>query len=64
MKDTNTYQALSAQLDGILDKLQDPNIQVDEAVELYKQGIELVAKLEKHLEQAENKLQTLKLAKP
>lgn len=55
------YQTLSAELDGVLAKLQDPEIQVDEAVKLYEQGLKLIAKLEKHLEQAENKLAKLKL---
>lgn len=63
MSETN-YQTLSAELDGILVKLQDPDIQVDDAVKLYEQGLKLVAELEKHLKKAENKLTKLKLAQP
>ncbi|HZM63677.1 MAG TPA: exodeoxyribonuclease VII small subunit [Candidatus Saccharimonadales bacterium] len=59
MADTN-YQTLNAELEGILAKLQDPDIEVDEAVVLYEQGVKLIAKLEKHLTQAENKLTKLK----
>lgn len=59
MSDKN-YQTLSAELDGILAKLQDPNLEVDEAVELYEQGTKLIAQLEKHLKQTENKLTKLK----
>jgi len=59
-KKTN-YQTLSAELDGVLTALQQPDVQVDEAVHLYEQGLKLVAQLEKHLQQAENKLTRLKL---
>jgi exodeoxyribonuclease VII small subunit len=55
------YQTLSAELDGVLAALQQPDVQVDEAVKLYEQGLKLVAQLEKHLQQAENTLAKLKL---
>lgn len=58
------YQTLSAELDGVLAKLQDPDIQVDDAVKLYEQGLKLVSELEKHLKKAENKLTKLKLNQP
>jgi exodeoxyribonuclease VII small subunit len=58
------YQTLSAELDGVLAKLQDPDIQVDDAVQLYEQGLKLVSELEKHLKKAENKLAKLKLNQP
>lgn len=63
MSETN-YQTLSAELDGVLAKLQDPDVQVDDAVQLYEQGLKLVAELEKHLKKAENKLAKLKLNQP
>jgi exodeoxyribonuclease VII small subunit len=56
------YQTLSAELDGVLAALQQPSVQVDEAVRLYEQGLKLVAACEAHLAQAENKLTKLKLA--
>lgn len=56
------YQALSLELDEVLARLQQPNIRVDEAVVLYEQGLELIKKLEKHLLEAENKIEKLKLA--
>jgi exodeoxyribonuclease VII small subunit len=56
------YQALSSELDEVLAKLQTPGVHVDEAVKLYEQGLELVKQLEKHLVQAENKIEQLKLA--
>ena len=55
-----TYQEVNEQLDAVLARLQQPDIQVDEAVELYKEGLELAAALEKHLEQAENTVRKLK----
>jgi exodeoxyribonuclease VII small subunit len=55
------YQQLSLELDEVLAKLQQPDIQVDEAVRLYEQGLQLVSQLETHLQQAENKIEQLKL---
>lgn len=55
------YQTLSGQLEIVLDKLQAPDVQVDEAVKLYEEGLKLITALEKHLEQAENKIEKLKL---
>lgn len=60
----NDYQMLSAELDGVLAKLQNPDIQVDEAIKLYERGLALVAQLEKYLKQAENKLTKIKLNQP
>jgi len=56
-----TYQDLSAQLDDVLARLQQPDVQVDEAVRLYEQGLTLITQLETHLAQAENKIEQLKL---
>jgi exodeoxyribonuclease VII small subunit len=55
------YQTLSHDLEAVLAALQQPDVQVDEAVKLYEQGLALAAKLEKHLQTAENKIQKLKL---
>lgn len=60
MKDDN-YQTLNERLEVVLSKLQAPDVQVDEAVKLYEEGLKLVAALEKHLQQAENKIEKLKL---
>lgn len=59
---TKDYQALSLELDEVLAKLQEPNVQVDAAVKLYEQGLELIGQLEKQLATAENKIEQLKLA--
>jgi exodeoxyribonuclease VII small subunit len=55
------YQTMSAQLEMVLAKLQSPDVHVDEAVRLYEEGLQLVAALEIHLQQAQNKIETLKL---
>jgi exodeoxyribonuclease VII small subunit len=56
------YQTLSQELDTVLAHLQQPDIQVDEAVRLYEEGLRLITQLEKHLAQAENTIKKLKLA--
>jgi exodeoxyribonuclease VII small subunit len=55
-KQEPTYQELRAQLDELLQKLQDPDCDVDAAVDLYEQALTLVTKLETHLESAENRI--------
>ena len=54
------YQVLAEKLETVLTKLQAPNVRVDEAVQLYDEGLKLVAALEKHLKEAENKIEKLK----
>jgi exodeoxyribonuclease VII small subunit len=56
------YQEISEQLEAILARLQQPDIQVDEAVRLYEQGLALADALEKHLQLAENTITRLKVA--
>lgn len=51
-----TYQTLREQLDEVVLKLQDPECDVDEAVDLYEQALGLIGKLEAHLETAENRI--------
>jgi exodeoxyribonuclease VII small subunit len=62
MPKTKDYQALSLELDDVLAALQQPGIQVDEAVKLYDKGLQLIVQLEKHLDEAENMIQKLTLA--
>jgi exodeoxyribonuclease VII small subunit len=59
---TKDYQELSLELDEVLAKLQQPNVQVDDAVKLYEQGLALIEQLEKQLATAENTIEKLKLA--
>ena len=57
MKD---YQSLSGELDAVASRLQESDIDVDEAVKLYEQGLKLVAELETYLQQTESKIKRLK----
>ena len=59
-KNEPDYQKLSGELDVLLTKLQQSDVQVDEAMKLYEQGLELIGRLEKRLEHAENELVRLK----
>jgi len=59
--DKISYQSPSDQLDGVLAQLQEPDIQVDEAVKLYEQGLQLIKQCEAVLAKAENSIQRLKL---
>ncbi len=54
------YRALSDELDALLTNLQRTDIQVDEAMKLYEQGLQLIERLERRLKQAENELVRLK----
>ncbi len=56
----DSYQSRSAQLDEILDKLQNGNLDIDQATEAYEQGMILVQELERHLKLVENKVKKIK----
>lgn len=50
------YQAKAAELEALLTKLQDADIQIDEATKLHTAGLKLVGELEAYLKQAENEV--------
>lgn len=54
------YKALSSELDDIVAKLQSGDIDVDEAIELYKRGAVIIKELEKYLTSAENSITKVK----
>lgn len=54
------YQELKTELDDVMSKLQQEDLDVDEAVKLYQRGLELVQQLEKYLKTAENSVKQLK----
>lgn len=62
MTKKNDYQSLNLELETVLAKLQQPDVNIDEAVKLYEQGLKLIDALEAQLEQAENKIEQLALA--
>jgi exodeoxyribonuclease VII small subunit len=60
-KPTQTnYQALKTELEGVMDKLQAEDLDVDEALILYQRGLELVKQLDSYLKTAENTVHELK----
>lgn len=54
------YQSLSRRLDEILASMQSPDITVDEAIALYKEGSKLVEGLQRYLQDAEVRITKLK----
>ncbi len=61
MAKTKDYQTLSGELDEVLSTLQQPDIQVADAIKLYERGLKLVSALEAHVSEAENTLERLHL---
>lgn len=53
------YHELSIRLDEVVAKLQDPNVNVDDAVAHYEEAVELIGKLEQCLEQAQNQIREI-----
>jgi exodeoxyribonuclease VII small subunit len=51
-----TYSELSARLDELLSKLQNPDCDVDDAVAYYEAALQCIAELEKHLQTAKNRI--------
>lgn len=54
------YKALNRELDELLAKLQDDELDVDEAVALYERGIAITSELEEYLKNAENTVAKIK----
>jgi exodeoxyribonuclease VII small subunit len=54
------YKKLSSELDQVLDKLQNADLDVDEAVKAYERGMEIAKNLETYLKKAENKVTKVK----
>lgn len=59
-KTDKSYRELQAELDDIMLKLQDGELDVDQAVKLYEQGLAVVKQLEAMLAAAESKVAKLK----
>ena len=57
---TPSYQTLKAELDTVLSELQREDLDVDQALKHYQQGLELVKQLESYLQGAENQVKQLK----
>ncbi|MCA9337367.1 exodeoxyribonuclease VII small subunit [Candidatus Saccharibacteria bacterium] len=51
-----SYRELKEQLDEVLARLQQDDIDIDEAMKLHQHGTKLVTELETYLKTAENKI--------
>jgi exodeoxyribonuclease VII small subunit len=60
MANKATYRELREKLDAVLDELQSAELDIDKALELYKQGQALVLELEDYLKNAKNEIEHLK----
>lgn len=58
-----SYKQMQAELDDVLARIQNEELDVEEAIKLYEQGEQLIVELEKYLKTAENKISKLKLPK-
>lgn len=54
------YEELKQQLDDVMSAMQQEDLDVDKALELYQKGLELIQDLEKYLKTAENRVTELK----
>lgn len=55
------YHALSTELDTVLTSLQQPDVQVHDAVALYERGLQIIAQLEHFVTDAEHTLEKVRL---
>lgn len=53
------YSRLKSDLDLVVTKLQDPDIDIDEALLLHTEASEIIKKLETYLKQAELKIKKI-----
>lgn len=56
MSDHKNYRELNQELEAVIAKLQSSDLDVDEVINEYQKGIELVKQLEKYLKTAQNKV--------
>lgn len=55
-----TFKQLQAALDEVLNQLQSAELDIDNALELYKQGQKLIEQLEAYLKTAKNEIEHIK----
>lgn len=55
------YQDLEQELEEIVRKLQSSEVSVDDALVLHAKGLEVIAKMEKHLKTAKNTINKIQL---
>ncbi|HET9098190.1 MAG TPA: exodeoxyribonuclease VII small subunit [Candidatus Saccharimonadales bacterium] len=60
MATKESYRSLKHELDEVMDRLQQEDIDLDEALALYERGNKLILKLEEYLQSAENSIKKIK----
>jgi exodeoxyribonuclease VII small subunit len=55
-----SYRQLKTELDRVMLEIQAENLDIDEATELYKRGLELIKQLEDYLKTTRNTISHLK----
>ena len=60
-KQPQNYQELSSELDRILAELSSGQLDIDQAINKYQRGAELIAELRDYLKTSENKITKLKI---
>ena len=64
MNQQASYRKLNQELEMILERLQSSDLDVDQIIDEYQKGIELVEELEKYLKSAQNKITKINPQKP
>lgn len=57
---SKTYNQLQKELDQLMTKLQDDELDIDEAVNTYQAATAIIADMQKYLKTAKNKLSKVK----
>ena len=60
MATKKSYKQLQTELDSVLSQLQSSELDIDSALNLYKEGQKLVGQLEEYLKSAKNEIEHLK----
>ncbi len=58
-----TYQELQSELQSALQRLEAPDIDIDEAVTCYERGLDIIKTLESQILEAENRITKLRASR-
>ncbi|HUA13628.1 MAG TPA: exodeoxyribonuclease VII small subunit [Candidatus Sulfotelmatobacter sp.] len=58
---TRKYQVIKTDLDEVLVKLKDEDIDVDQAIKLYEKGQKLISEMQSYLKTARNSIKEIKV---
>jgi exodeoxyribonuclease VII small subunit len=54
-----SYNEMSQQLEAIMAKFDDPNIDIEESIKFYESALKLIKKIEDYLLSAQNKIEQI-----